>query len=374
LYDINNGGFYGESDFYGKPNKEADKGGIMNSRILWTFSAAYRLHKDGTHRETADKAFDFMKKAYIDNEYGGLYWLVSADAKPVERKKHFYNIAFGIYALSEYYRATGNENALEIAYDLFDKMELYGRDKKTGGYIEACGEKWEPIEDFRLSDKDMNGPKSMNTNLHVMEAYANLLRAAENERVREALASLVRVTLDRIITERRTFLLFFEMDWTPLKAGISYGHDIEGSWLLYDAAVTLNDAALVRESKEVALSIAEATYNIAIDHENGGLLSGRSAADELLTKKEWWPQGEAVVGFYNAYQLSGDEKYKKVAIDIWEYILGNFIDNENGDWHNELFPGNKPDVNMPKTGFWKCPYHNGRMCLEMAERLAAANP
>jgi homoserine O-succinyltransferase len=369
LEDKRHGGFYGETDFYGKPDINAHKGGIMNSRILWTFSAAYRAVKDESYKKTAEAAYHFMQKHLTDNEYGGLYWLTHADGKPLEKKKHFYNIAFGIYALSEYYMATKDDSAMRSAISLFDKMEEHGRDGNAGGYMEACGPKWEPIEDFRLSDKDINGPKSMNTNLHVMEAYTNLLRASGNGRVRDALYDLVRVTLAQIIADKKTFLLFFEMDWKPLDAGISYGHDIEGSWLLYDAALALGDGALIKESKEVALTIAEAVYGAAVDHANGGLLSGLNAAGALLAKKEWWPQAEAVVGFYNAYKLSGEEKYKKVADDIWQYIINHFIDNENGDWHNELFPNNRPDAAMPKSGFWKCPYHNGRMCLEIMKRL-----
>ena len=369
LKDTNHGGFYGEADFYGKPNKSADKGGIMTARILWTFAAAYRELGSEEYKHYAEEAYNFMLKAFLDKENGGLYWLAQADGKPLDVKKQFYNIAFGIYALSEYYHATGEEKLLKLSMELYNVLEKHGRDLDTGGYIEACGKAWEPIDDYRLSDKDLNAPKSMNTNLHVLEAYTNLLRAGKDEYVKEALRSLVRVTLDKIISNKKTFLLFFEMDWTHIEAGISYGHDIEGSWLLYDAAVALGDAELIKEAKDVALTIANATYDLAIDHENGGLLSGRNAAGELLSKKEWWPQAEAVVGFYNAYELSGDEKFKTVAESIWEYALGNFVDAENGEWHNELFTDNRPDTSMPKSGFWKCPYHNGRMCLEVVRRL-----
>ncbi|MCL1845520.1 MAG: AGE family epimerase/isomerase [Defluviitaleaceae bacterium] len=387
LKDEENGGFWGESDFYGIPKKLADKGCIANSRILWTFSAAYRAVRNESYKKHAEIAYDFMQKAFIDEENGGLFWLARADGTPLETKKHFYNIAFGVYALSEFYLATEDEKSLNLAIQLFEKMEQHGRDKIAGGYIEAAGQKWQAIDDFRLSDKDMNGPKSMNTNLHVMEAYTNLLRAvrqAHNKHrgrmldapdtsdtlkavrisVSEALSSLMHVIMDKII-DKTTFRLFFEMDWTPLKAGISYGHDIEGSWLLHDSALALGGEELLYEAIDVATEIAEATYNIAIDHENGGLKSGISVTGKPFENKEWWPQAEAVPGFYNAFKMTDDKKFKDAAESIWEYISRHFIDTRNGEWHNELFYNNWPDVSMPKTGFWKCPYHNGRMCLQI---------
>jgi mannobiose 2-epimerase len=368
LVDTERGGFFGEADFYGNIQQEAARGSILNSRIGWTFSAAYRAVGDESYKITANHAMDYMRSVFFDRENGGLYWLADADGKILAPHKQFYNIAFGIYACCEHYFATKETESLAFAMRLFDKMEEHGRDTSTGGYIEACGEQWQEVEDFRLSAKDLNAPKSMNTNLHVMEAYTSLLRASGDARVREALHDLVRVTLDKIIYERRTFELFFAMDWQVIPAGISYGHDIEGSWLLYEAALALDEAALIEEVKETALVIAKAVYNAAVDQKNGGLLSGRNAAGVLHNKKEWWPQAEAVVGFYNAFELSGDEKFKQAAESMWKYIINHFTDWEKGDWFNELFMENTPDASMPKAGFWKCPYHNGRMCLEIMRR------
>ena len=374
MLDEQNGGFYGEADFYGKINKTADKGCILNSRILWTFSSAYRVFKDHSYLEYAAHAKEFLFNMFLDKDYGGLYWLVDHTGKPVNTRKQFYNLAFGIYALSEYYLASGDESSLKLAMDLFDLLEKHSLDPVSGGYTEACTREWNNIEDLRLSEKEINCPKSMNTNLHVLEAYTTLAKASKDPRVCKSLKDLVRITMDKIINKEMRFELFFEMDWSSLSGEISYGHDIEGSWLLYEAAsassgcLAASDESLISEVKTTAVAAAEACYVSAIDRKNGGFFGSCSEHGKMYNKKEWWPQAEAVVGFYNAYELSGEKKYLNAAEDIWEYIKNNFIDHENGEWHNELNIDNTPDKNMLKAGFWKCPYHNARACFEIYKR------
>ena len=369
LSDEENDGFYGETDFSGKPNKTAGKGCILNSRILWTFSAAYRLFGDSAYKACAQRARDFLSKAFLDTTHGGLYWLADHTGKAQDTRKQFYNIAFGMYALSEHYIATGDKPSLELALSLFDATERYGLDPSAGGYIEACSREWQSIDDFRLSAKDLNCPKSMNTNLHVLEAYTNLTRTSGDERVRKALEALLHITLDKIVNRDWHFDLFFDMNWHSLAKDISYGHDIEGSWLMYEAALAVGDESLISKVKQAALAIAEVIYNTAIDHKNGGLISGCDETGRTHTKKEWWPQAEAVVGFYNAFELSGERKFFDAAESIWDYIQKHFVDHTNGEWHNELSLDNTPDVKLPKAGFWKCPYHNARACLEVVGRM-----
>jgi cellobiose epimerase len=369
LADGENGGFYGETDFYGHPDKTAAKGCILNSRILWTFSAAYRIFGNDAYKACAQRSRDFLSSAFLDTPHGGLYWLVDHTGKALDTRKQFYNIAFGIYALSEHYSASGDKSSLELALSLFDATERYGLDSAAGGYIEACSREWRSIDDFRLSDKDLNCPKSMNTNLHVLEAYTNLARVSNDERVRKALETLLRITLDKIVNRDWHFELFFDMDWRSLIKDISYGHDIEGSWLMYEAALAVGEKSLIAEAKQTALAIAEVTYTAAIDRNNGGLFSSRNAEGHIHAKKEWWPQAEAVVGFYNAYELSGEQKYFEAADSIWSYIQNHFVDRTKGEWHNELSPDNTPDASMPKAGFWKCPYHNARACFEVVRRM-----
>ena len=368
LTDNEYGGFYGEADFYGNVNKSADKGCILNSRILWTFSAAYRLFGGDSYKSSAANAKNFLSSAFLDRDYGGLFWLVNNTGKSLQTRKQFYNIAFGIYALSEHYLSFGDQSSIDLAMRLFDVMEKYGLDQEKGGYIEARVRDWHDIDDYRLSCKDMNCPKSMNTNLHVLEAYTALTRASGDERSRKALDSLLRVMLDKILDTDWHFKLFFDMDWNPLSKEISYGHDIEGSWLLYEASLAVNDENLIGRVKQAALAVSDVIYNSAVDCENGGLFSGRNEDGRLLFKKEWWPQAEAVIGFYNAYELSGGEKYHDTANNIWDFINQYFVDKDNGEWHNELY-GNIPDSGMPKAGFWKCPYHNARACFEIIKRL-----
>jgi cellobiose epimerase len=369
MADEENGGFYGEADFYGNIDKTASKGCILNSRILWTFSAAYRILGDDNYKAYAQRARDFLSSVFLDKTHGGLYWLVDHTGKALDTRKQFYNIAFGIYALSEHYRATGDQSSLELAINLFDVTEKYGLDPIAGGYIEACNCEWRSIDDFRLSEKDLNCPKSMNTNLHVLEAYTNLFIVSGNEHVRKALESLLHIMLDKIVNRDWHFELFFDMNWNSLTKDVSYGHDIEGSWLLYEAALAIGDENLISKVKQTALAIAEVIYNAAIDRNNGGLLSGCDAAGHHHAKKEWWPQAEAVVGFYNAYELSGERKYFDVAESVWSYIQNYFVDSTHGEWFNELSIDNTPDINLPKAGFWKCPYHDARACLEVAGRM-----
>ncbi|MDR1687219.1 MAG: AGE family epimerase/isomerase [Clostridiales bacterium] len=365
LIDTENGGFYGKADFYGNIDKTADKGGVLNSRILWTFSAAARVTGNKDYLKYASHAFEAFKKFFFDKEYGGVYWLTDYTGKPVEPKKQFYNLAFAIYALTEYYRAAADENALRYAISLYDSLEKHGYEENYGGYIDAKARDWAVLPDTSLSSKDLNCAKSMNTNLHVMEAYTNLLRCFEVPNLREKLKNLITVTMDKIITDGKRFNLFFDNLWFPLTEEVSYGHDIEGSWLLYEAATVCGDCALTERAKQIALKMADWVLENGIDEVNGGLPNSNE-----LKMKEWWPQAEAVVGFYNAYELSGNEKYFKAAADMLNYIEAYFTDKTNGEWHNEVSLNNLPDTKQAKADMWKCPYHNSRMCLEIIERIS----
>ncbi|GHU51396.1 cellobiose 2-epimerase [Clostridia bacterium] len=368
LRDEKNGGFYGETDFHGTLIPTAVKGSILNARVLWTFSAAARVLGERVYLDYAKAAFDFLRKYFYDVSYGGLFWSVEYDGTPLDTKKQFYNLAFGIYGLAEYYRVTEDEKAKALAVSLFDTLEKYAYEPVYGGYTEALARDYSPLADMSLSAKDLNCPKSMNTNLHVMEAYTNLARIYEP--AKEPLKNLLIVTLKKIVDEKKRFKLFFENDFTSLTKNISYGHDIEGSWLLYEAAEVLGDPEVLSLARETALTMAEEVYENGRDSIHGGLFNERDKDGDIHPQiKAWWPQAEAVVGFYNAYSLTKDEKYLAAAADILEYIDKVFVDHENGEWFNETTLDNIPLEDMPKAGFWKCPYHNGRMCLELIERI-----
>lgn len=365
LMDRKNGGFYGKADFYGKIDKEADRGGVLNSRLLWTFSAAYRVTGNKEYLQYGDCAMDALTGFFFDAEYGGLYWLTDYNGKPTDTKKQFYNQAFGIYALSERYLATGDSLALRYAISLYESMEKHGYEEGYGGYIDAKSRDWEVLLDTSLSSKDLNCAKSMNTNLHVLEAYTNLLRCYDNSGLRARLLELLKITIEKIISDEKRFRLFFNNDWTPISDEVSFGHDIEGSWLIYEAALVLGDEDIIKRAKEISLNMAYWVLENGLDSDNGGLIN-----EDGSKIKAWWPQSEAVVGFYNAYELSGDEKFLSAALNMFDYIEKVFVDSENGEWHNETSLDNAPDKTLPKADMWKCPYHNSRMCFEIAERAA----
>lgn len=363
-----NGGFIGYADRTWKPEYGAVKAGILNTRILWTFSRAYRAFPEPAYRAAAERAFRYILERFLDPVHGGLYWDLTAAGEPRTLKKQIYAQAFAIYAFAEYHLATGDPAALERAVELFRLIETHSRDRRNGGYLEACSREWRPLSDMRLSERDMNTPKLMNTHLHLLEAYTTLLRAWNDQELRSALTDLIRVVLARIVNrETGHFVLFSDLEWNPVSPAISYGHDIEGSWLLYEAAEAAGDPALVEEVRPVALGMARSVLEEGIDAD-GGIVNEAEPSGWTDRSRDWWPQAEAMVGFLNAWQLSGDERYRKAALGSWRFITRFISDPEYGDWfwgvdeHGAVY-------REEKLGPWKCPYHNARACIEIIERV-----
>lgn len=368
LIDNENGGFYGLAEFDGTIDKTYHKGCILNSRILWTFSTAYRLFKDEKYKLYADHAKKFLADYFFDKKRGGLFWSVEYDGSPKDTRKHFYNIAFGIYALSEHFRATKDEDSFERAVELFDILEKYAHDKVNGGYIEGLNCDFKDDGSGRLSPKDMLCAKSMNTNLHVLEALTNLYRVWKDEFLYTRLVELINIHVEKIIDTNTMHLnTFFDMEWHSLKDELSFGHDIECSWLLYEAAEVTEDEKLIEKVKAVTLGMAKATLDEAVDHEFGGIFNS-SEDGEVAKTKAWWVEAEAIVGFINAYNLSDNKDYLDFALQTWNFTSKYFVDNKNGDWHNEVSHNGTADNTLPKADPWKCPYHNARMCFEIYER------
>lgn len=367
--DEANGGFIGEISEQLVPNPSAEKSLVLNTRIVWTFASAHRVLNDERCLRIAERAYTYLFDKFADREHGGLYWMVDAKGNPSQTKKQVYGQAFAIYALSEYVRAGGPEEAKDKAIELFELIEKHAYDPEHLGYIEALDRDWSQTDDLSLSGKDLNEKKSMNTHLHVLEAYTNLYRIWKSDRLAKALRELIVVTMRHIVDqETGHFKLFFDDVWTNKSDHISYGHDIEGSWLLVEAAEVLGDEALLANVKKTALHMAEATLNEGVD-EDGGLLNEGDSKGLIDTNKDWWPQAEAVVGFFNAYQLSGDRKYLVAALNSWHFIRQYIVDKENGEWYWSVTREGKP-TGGHKVSAWKCPYHNGRACFEMLERLA----
>ncbi|SDA20263.1 mannobiose 2-epimerase [Ruminococcus sp. YE71] len=365
LRDDEFGGFYGYRGFDLVLDKKADKGVILHSRILWFFSACYEVLKDRECRELADHAFEYVKKNCIDYEMGGVYWMTTFDGKPSDDMKHTYNIAFAVYALSCYYNATGVREALALAERLFDDIETKTPDEY--GCREAFTRDWKLADNEALSENGLHAEKTMNSVLHLIEAYTELYKANKSERVAEALKKQLSIVENKIFDyDRNALRVFFDEKFELIGDIHSYGHDIEASWLTDLAVETLGDKELIGKFNALDLRLAENIYNIGIEN---GALNNERENDKIDRKRVWWVQAEGVVGFVNAYQHSGDKKYLEAARSIWEYIKSDIVDKrEGGEWYSEVSFEGKPHDFKEETGPWKCPYHNGRMCLEMLKR------
>ncbi|WP_247237798.1 AGE family epimerase/isomerase [Telluribacter sp. SYSU D00476] len=366
--DIAQGGFVGRLDYLGAVHPEAEKGCVLNARILWSFAAAYNHGGDPVCYLLAERAYHYMQNYFRDWTHGGVYWSVDAAGAPLNRRKQIYGLAFTIYGLAEYYRINQEQEVLDFAIDLYNLIEKYSFDRTYGGYLEAFSENWQLLDDLRLSEKDRNDPKTMNTHLHIIEAYVNLYRVWPDAGLHKQIRHLLDVFEQRIIDpETYHMRLFFDNEWRPQSQAISYGHDIEAAWLLQESAEVLHDEALTQKWKQVAVKMADAAAeglnpDGSLHHEYD------PATDHYDTHREWWVTAEGMVGYLNAYQNTGDTRYLDLSLRLWEFAKQYLIDHERGEWIWGVYGDYRP---MPedKVGFWKCPYHNSRACLEVSRRL-----
>lgn len=370
MIDRENRGFYGRIDGHGQLHADAEKGAILNARILWTFSAAYRVLKRPEYLAAATRAKDYILEHFYDREFGGIYWSLDCLGRPKDTKKQFYAIGFVIYGLSEYARATGDREALDYAIRLFECIEQHSLDRKDNGYIEACTREWGEIADMRLSDFDANYPKSQNTHLHIIEPYTNLYRVWKDEHLEKALRNLINIFTDKILNPETHHLdLFFDNDWTRGAGHLeSYGHDIECSWLMHEAALVLGDEEVLKKVEPIVQLVAKASEK-GLNADGSMVHEANVDTGHVDDDLHWWVQAEAVVGFFNVYQYFGDEQALEKATRCWQYIKQNLIDYDNGEWYWSRHADGTLNLDDDKAGFWKCPYHNGRMCLELIERI-----
>ena len=397
MIDHEHGGFYGRIDANEVLHPEAEKGSILNARILWSFSAAYRVLGNPEYLEAATRAKDYIIDHFLDKDYGGVYWSVDYLGNPLDTKKQFYAIGFAIYGMTEYARATGDREALECALQLFDCVEEHAFDPEHNGYIEACTREWGKIADMRLSELDANFPKSQNTHLHIIEPYANLYRCLKEMqaaascdyvpaigsvlpievsvpqetvlKVEAALRNIIDIFTDKILNPETHHLdLFFEMDWTRGAGHLeSYGHDIECSWLMHEAALVLGDPQVLEKVEPIVRMVAKASEK-GLRPDGSMIHEANLTTGHVDDDLHWWVQAENVVGWFNLYQHFGDEEALQRAVRCWEYIKTQLIDWEHGEWHWSRHPDGTLNTVDDKAGFWKCPYHNSRMCLEIIER------
>ena len=383
------GGYYGRIDGEGKLVPGAEKGLILNARILWTFSQAYRMLGKPEYLEAASRAAKYISEQFVDREFGGAYWSLTADGKPLDTKKQFYAIAFAVYGLAEYSRAVTPDqigglkdgrsepamtsgDALKLAISLYKSIEEHSFDAQKNGYIEACTREWGAIEDMRLSDKDENFAKTMNTHLHILEAYTGLYRVWKDEGLHTQLANLIRLFLDKIIQPDGHLGLFFDEDWNLHGKMQSFGHDIETSWLLVEAAEVLCESGDPMD-RLLYLECLGASRDLAAAASEGLTVEGMiyefdPESGYRKEDRDWWVQAEAVVGYLNRWQLAGDPADLERAYAEWEYIKSKII-APNGEWYWGRRADGSVNRDDDRAGFWKCPYHNGRMCMELLQRI-----
>lgn len=361
------GGFYGEVLSDGTVLKDAPRGVILNARIIWSFAAAYAALGKPEYLEAAEHAKDWFLEHFCDHEHGGVYWSVSSHGEPFDSKKQLYSQGFAIYGLSELYKVTKDNNVLKAATDLFHVVEKHFADHENGGYTEALARDFSPLEDMSLSAHDINADKTMNSHLHILEAYANLYTVWPDKELKKAVESLLDIVGTKVMAPDGHLQLYFRRDWSVMPGGVSYGHDIETSWLALECAMALCDPAVAERVRPWAVKMAHAG--------NEGLLPDGSMRYEKLLdgtyddSRQWWVQAETVVGNLWLWKYHKEEAGLERAKACWEYIQKHLV-RPDGEWHWAILPDGTPDLSQPRAGFWKCPYHNSRMCLEVMRLMS----
>ena len=369
--DREQGGFYGGMNGHGERIPGADKGLILNARLLWTFSALHRAGSGSGLKQLADRAYRILENCFFDARHGGAYWMVDYQGNVVDRKKLIYGQAFTIYALAEYEHAGGPDSAGDKAVELFGLVDEKAHDPRYGGYFEIFERDWKLAGEQRLSEVDMDAGKSMNTHLHLLEACTGLQRVRPEARLHRRLDELLRLFVERIIDPiENRFRLFFDEQWRVLSTLISFGHDIEGSWLLCEAAGVHGNDELIGRIRQIALNMADAVLRYGVD-QDGALFYEAEPHGITDTDKHWWPQAEAVVGFLNAYSLNNEPRFLEAAARTWRFITENLVDREGGEWFWSTSREGIADRSRPKISAWKSAYHNSRACLEIMARTKA---
>lgn len=364
--DVENGGFYGAVDVDNVPIGQADKGLILNSRILWTFSAAYQMDAKPGYKKLADRAFNYLNTYFWDAKNKGAYWSVKSSGIPSDTHKQVYAEGFMIYAFAEYYKISKNPQALEKAKIIYQVLQTECKDQKNGGYFEAYDATWKPIQDNTITQGIVDQKKSMNTHLHLIEAFANLYQVYPDKKLKAEIETMLAIFHEKIIANGKTQTLFFTDDWTPRSEAVSFGHDIESAWLLLETAETIKNPMWIKKMKTLAINMAIEAEN-GIDPKDGGMWNEKNQG-HINTEKHWWPQAEAMVGYFNAFQLTGNKKFYDLSIGSWSFIKSE-LKSPTGEWYWGIDEGKEPMIRNGKIGPWKGPYHNGRACLEILKRI-----
>ena len=364
------GTFFGEVDDNNNGKADANRGSVLSARLLWFFSEAARVTENSSYVKTARFIYDFLEEHFVDKVNGGIYWEIDAKGQIVNSKKQVYAQAFYIYGLCAFYRLTGEKEALDRALKIFRLLETHAHDDKNLGYVDALNKSWGPQEDLRLSSKEPNLPKTMNTHLHVLEAYTVLNLVITNEKIAASLRRVLHYLMDRFYDDETGHLkLFYDENWNDKSTGYSYGHDLESSWLMLEAAESLNDKKLLQQVRSIVPRIARVVMKEG-SGEYGELLDGYDFTDAKIVREHlWWVQAEALIGYLNAFQVSGDKEFIEAFLNTWKFIKKYQRNNEHGEWHWFAKVDLKEQKQNYKAGFWKAPYHNGRAMMEVCRRL-----
>lgn len=365
--DNEHGGFYGYMDEELVLDKKAPKGGLACARLLWTFSSAYRVLGDEACLVAAHHAYKFLVEHLLDEVHKGIYWLVDFEGHLLDGRKHIYVQAFGVYALSEYYRATGEQGGLEKALELYELIHEKGYDCDAEAYLEEFDREWHQLDNEMLSENGVVADYTYNTHLHVLEAMTNLYRVWPNAELKVRIEKILDVFYQRIYNhETGFFKVFFDRQWSSLIDLISYGHDIESSWLIHEAIKVL---AITDEEHPWMVMVRRPAYGVLGEAMDSlGAMNNEKEKGVLDDKKIWWVQAEAFVGYINMFELTKDEAFLKAAHRVWSFIEKYIVDKrEGGEWHAELDSDYKV-MDKPVIEPWKLNYHNGRCCLEFVER------
>lgn len=365
LMDKENGGYIGYVGFDLKPDYYASKSLILTSRILWFFSASYNQIKESSLLDYASHAYKFLIEKFWDLQNGGFYWMVNYKGDPIEKKKHVYGQAFSIYALSEYYKATKDKQSLDLALSVYKTLEEKCKDEY--GYKEEFDQEWIPKENKTLSEYGIICERSMNSLLHILEAYTNLYTVWQDLDLERNLENLVEIFKDKIYDPESNHLrVFFDHKMNPIVDAVSYGHDIEATWLIDEALNFIKNNNLKKEMRDINLKISKKILEEAFQENS---LLNEKVRGEINKDRIWWVQAEALVGFLNAYEKSKDLNFYRAIFELWEFIKNFLVDKRTeGEWFWKLDENYIP-APMPVVEPWKCPYHNGRMCLEVIKRL-----